>query len=292
MQTTETKSRSTKQKWLIGCGIGCGVIILIAAILGIGGFLFVKNVVDEFKDMDAITDTLTERYGRMKEYSPDSDGVIEAERLEAFLAAREAYGAIRVELESTFLTLMKRRKDRVEVRRPKNLFQMLKLGLGVIPQIGEFYKTRNQALLDAEIGLGEYYYIYVIVYFSWLGKQPEDGPDFKLMGDDEGDWWDEDEEEALESRRDRTRRRIHRLFLPMLRNQLEKLSEKEKGEEVDEWRGALEDEIEALESDRYRLPWEDGVPEVIESSLRPFRSRLEASYSAIINPLEVAFEQR
>ncbi len=48
----------------------------------------------------------------------------------------------------------------------------------------------------------------------------------------------------------------------------------------------------AMEADRYRLPWQDGLPEVLEISLSPFRERLEASYSKMTNALEVAFEQR
>lgn len=47
-----------------------------------------------------------------------------------------------------------------------------------------------------------------------------------------------------------------------------------------------------MEADRYRLPWQDGLPEVLEISLSPFRERLEASYSKMTNALEVAFEQR
>jgi len=42
--------------------------------------------------------------------------------------------------------------------------------LGIIPLMAEFVKTRNQALLDAGMGMGEYYFIYVVVYYPWLGK--------------------------------------------------------------------------------------------------------------------------
>jgi len=47
-----------------------------------------------------------------------------------------------------------------------------------------------------------------------------------------------------------------------------------------------------MEADRYRLPWQDGLPDVIESSLQPFRSQLEQSYNKMTNPLELTFEQR
>jgi len=168
---------------------------------------------------------------------------------------------------------------------------MIKTGVGLIPQIGEFMKSRNQALLDAGMGMGEYYYIYVISFYSWFGYKPEDGPDFEIVGpDNEQRSWDQ--EEVLEERRDTTLRRLHRMLLPMLHNQLEKLSASDSPDISDEWREDLEAEIEAMEADRYRLPWQDGLPDVIESSLQPFRSQLEQSYNKMTNPLELTFEQR
>ena len=53
------------------------------------------------------------------------------------------------------------------------------------------------------------------------------------------------------------------------------------------WRRALEAELDALEADRDRLPWQRGLPRVMDRSLRPFRERLEASYSDLMNPLEI-----
>ena len=59
-----------------------------------------------------------------------------------------------------------------------------------------------------------------------------------------------------------------------------------------EWAEALAAELDAMESDRYRLAWQDGLPEVILSSLRPFRARLEDSYSPLLNTIEISMEQR
>jgi hypothetical protein len=38
---------------------------------------------------------------------------------------------------------------------------------------------------------------------------------------------------------------------------------------------ALEEEIAAVQSDRDRLPWQDGLPAAIEGSYGPFRDRLD-----------------
>jgi hypothetical protein len=288
----EQRTSDTTKKWLVGCGIGCGVIVLILIALGITGYLFFKNIAEEFKDYDALMTTLTERYGSIKDFTPNPDGTIGPERLELFLAVREAFGPVREKLEISFKTLQNRvGQSEIEIKKPKNIFQMIKTGVGLIPQIGEFMKSRNQALLDTGMGMGEYYYIYVISFYSWLGYKPEDGPDFEIVGpDDERRSWDQ--EEVLEERRDINLRRLHRMLLPMLHNQLEKLPASDSADISDQWHKDLEAEIEAMEADRYRLPWQDGLPDVIESSLQPFRYKLEQSYNKMTNPLELTFEQR
>jgi len=294
MAAKQPGSRSTTQKWLIGCGIGCGVIIILAIAVGIGGFFFIKGIVNEFEEMEQVADVLEERYGKMREYSPEPDGVILPDRMEAFLEVREAYKNERNKIEETFFNLSSQKdKPEIEVKRPGNVLYMIRTGVGLIPQIAGFFKTRNQALLNAEMGLGEYYYMYVVAYYSWLGKLPEEGPPFRLSGDDErDDFWEEDDEDVLEMRRERILRRINRLTLTMLHNQLDKLDEGEYREVPERWREILEAEIEAMESDRFRLPWQDGLPENLESSLRPFRDRLEESYSPMANALEIAMENR
>jgi len=288
----EGKTSDTTKKWLVGCGIGCGVIILILIALGISGYLFFKNVVDEFKDTEASMAMLTERYGKITDFCPNPVGAISPDRIEIFLAVREAFEPTREKLKISMKTLQDRvDRTEVEVKKPKNVFQMIKVGVGLIPQIGEYIKSRNQALMDSGMGIGEYYYIYVVAFYSWLGHLPEDGPDFQIIGpDDERDSWDR--EDVQEERRDVTLRRLHRMLLPMLSNQLEKLSATETSGIPDEWRKALEAEIEAMETDRFRLPWQEDLPDVIESSLNPFRDRLEQSYNKMTNPLELIFEQR
>lgn len=291
----ETKSSNTTKKWLVGCGIGCAVIILILIVLGVGGYVFFKNLIGEFKVQEELMATLTERYGQIRDFCPEPDGSIGPSRIEAFLSVREAFAPFQEKLEISMRELQDRAgQNEVEIKKPKNVFEMVRLGFGLIPQIAEFLKFRNQALLDAEMGMGEYYYIYTISYFSWLGKLPEDGPDFEVMGpeDSESRWGEMDKEETLEERRDIMLRRLHRTLLPMLQNQREKLAVTEPSETRSEWRNILEAEIQAMEEDRFRLPWEDGLPDVIKASLEPYRNRLEQSYNAMTNPFELTIEQR
>ncbi|MDH5706741.1 MAG: hypothetical protein OEZ45_12060 [Candidatus Aminicenantes bacterium] len=294
MEPVKTSSSNTTKKWLIGCGIGCGAILLIVILLIMGGFFFIKNIAEDFKDSAALMDTLKEEYGEIEEYCPDSDGSIKQERLKAFLAAREAMLPAREELERSIRFLQDRggREEGGEEER-RSVFKKVTTGFGLIPRISDFHRARVQALMDVDMGIGEYYYIYTITYFSWLGKPLLDGPDFQIREDDQGyrfrEWEDE---ETQEIRQDMTIRWLHRIILPMLKNQYGKLIEEDKSRIHSPWQRALEAEIKAMEENRYRMVWEDGLPDVLKKSLEPFRHQLETSYSPLTNSLEVALERR
>ena len=283
---------STTKKWLIGCGIGCGAIIVIVALLVIGGVVYIKNIVKGFEDSEAIMSALTDQYGRITEYCPEPDGTIKPDRIEAFLKARELMMMEREKLERSISALSGGDwGGEIDVESSGNVFQKIKIGFGLIPKIAGFFKARNQALLDKGMGMGEYYYLYMITYYSWLQKPIIDGPDIQFEGGGRGYRGDWKEDESEEVRRDMVARRLHRMVLPMLHNQYDKLMGSGGTDIPDTWREALKAEIDALESNRYRLVWEDGLPEVILSSLIPHRQRLESSYSPILNTLEVSLEQ-
>jgi len=270
MDPNRPQTTSSKKKWFIGCGIGCGAVIIIVALLILSGVMFVKNIVKGFEDSEAILDTLT---------------------IEAFLKVRELMQPIRNELESAFNVFSEEDKSEdLEKEKPEvGAIGKIRTVFGMVPQVAEFLKVRNQSLLDAGMGLGEYYYIYIYAYYLWLNKPMEDGLPFQIKGGDSGfnmqDWDDEDSQEI---RRIIQIRRLQRLILPLLRNQYEKLQARGAESRMEGWRGILEAEIKALESERYRMPWQDGLPEVIESSLKPFRQRLEEGYSRLLNSLEIS----
>ena len=294
MDPNQPGKSSTTKKWLIGCGSGCGAVIVIAALLITGGVLYVRSLVEGFKDSEAMLEVLTERYGRITEYCPEPDGRIPEDRIEAFLTAREAIAPVRDEIERS-ISLLEDEGEEIDIESTGNVFQKLKLGFGLIPQLADYFKARNQALLDTGMGMGEYYYIYSIVYFAWLDKSLADGPSFPITGE-EGDYefrpQDRNDEEAQEMRRDISLRRLNRMLLPMLRNQYQKLEEETEPGILKEWEEALAAELEAMEADRYRLAWQDGLPEVIASSLKPYRDRFDASYSRLLNTIEISMEQR
>jgi hypothetical protein len=270
------------QKWLIGCGAGCLVVILALTGLGIGGFFFVRDIVEEVGETTEVRARLVERHGRPSAYRPEADSSIPAERLEAFLKAREIMAPARDELDRTLSLLSEKGRRRII---PK-----IGAGVGLISQVIEYDGLRSEALLEVGMGLGEYEHLYALIFYVWLGKSPADGPPFELSGDDEDDHEERDEFDVREDRRARVLSRLNTLLLAHLRNQLAALpqAEPDEAEEAGEtWSARLEAEIEALEGDPYRLPWIDSLPPALEESLRPFRQRLEESYSPLCNPTEM-----
>ena len=173
---------SNTPKWLIGCGIGCGVAILLIIILAVGGYFFVKNKIEFVKDIEETTEILEEKYGSVQDFCPEPGGVIKLDRMKIFLTVRDSLKWIRQEIEQSFHQI----RDDIQKaeREEKPFWQALKIvrrGFNAIPQLVRFYKIRNEALLETGMGLGEYYYIYVISYYSWLDKSPGDGPEFRLI---------------------------------------------------------------------------------------------------------------
>ena len=287
-------------KWLTGCGIGCGVIILLLIIVSVTGYYLVKDTIQGFKRTEITMNKLNENYGEARDFQPNPEGVIGSERIETFLAVRDSIALVSEHLDSTINDLASN-IDRVE-KEEKSFWKIMRLigkGMGTIPQLAEFYNTRNNALLNTEMGLGEYYYIYTLAYYSYLGKSPGDGPEFRIFEDsnrggayvlefdddeDEEILEDEDEEsiDTHEERRIEKIRQIRRLLRPMMRSQLEVLKETSGSA----WRTALEKELETLKKDRYRIPWQDGLPKFITTSFKPYKEKLEAAYFEMLNPLE------
>jgi len=282
--------KSTK-KWFMGCGIGCGVIVVILLVLLVLGFFFVKDMVYKFEETGELTNSLKDLYGEIEDYTPSPDGRISYERMEAFLYVRESMALVRDKLEYSISILDSTRKQegREDVKRPGQVIRAVKAAFGLIPGIGDFYAQRSQALLDVEMGLGEYMYIYILSYYSMLEKPPGDGPGFHLVQNDKEWRFDEwDKEDNIEERNVMMTERINQLILSMLKNQLPQLDSPATTSEEDEWRGAFLAEIQSLEGDVRRIPWQDGLPFVIEASFRPFPTRLENSYSSMVNILELA----
>ncbi|MBC8185204.1 hypothetical protein H8E88_29270 [candidate division KSB1 bacterium] len=287
-------------KWLTGCGIGCAVIIAIAVLIIMVGYMLVKNTINEFKETETSTELVEERFGKARDFCPRADGKIEAERMEAFLTVRDSIAGVSAELEKTLLTIAGEieKAENKEIKPFNMVMNIVGKGIKAIPLMVEFYKVRNYALLETNMGLGEYYYIYILTYYSYLGKPPEDGPDFQLAGDNKDgkkSWHYDDSDEDMDSykeevkreRRYRIVKKIHRLFHSMLSCQLEELETSGSLNQKRSLKRKLKNEIQALNENRERIPWQDGLPDIIKQSFEPYKLRLNESYNEMVNAVEL-----
>ncbi len=278
---------STTQKWFIGCGIGCGLMILITAIIGGGIFFAVKDVVKDGKAIDESNDAMIAAFGMPDEFAPQPSGAIAPDRMEVFLASRTATAVSREKMAGILNTL-----DEDSEQGGGGVMAKIKAGLSLVPAILSFLNDRNQTLLDHGMGDGEYTYIYSLAYFAYLDKDLTDGPSFQMSGDDGDDgginWKVESGsggKKVRDKREKRIRRHMHQLQMSFLMNQMAGVEGTlGLGEDLV---AALEQERAAMNSSSRRLLWEEGLPPAIEASLVPFARELDESYLPIMNVIEM-----
>jgi hypothetical protein len=163
-------------KWLIGCGIGCVTIIILLGLIVGGGFLCVKSAVNTIQETEESQKELQRQYGGLAEYVPNLDGSIAPSRMEAFLAVRARLAEMHPDLVQTF-EILPHEGFRDRAPSVREVVKLVKTASGVLPLIADYIQTRNEALMNEEMGFGEYFYIHTIVYHSYLGFSPSDGPE-------------------------------------------------------------------------------------------------------------------
>ncbi len=277
------------RNWLLGCGIGCGVVLLVFVLVAGGSFFVLRDAIRGFKQLEESQTTLVAEHGRIADFQPRPDGRIPAERIVAFLAVRDTTAEKRDELARALNVDMPALKDDGQKGVGKML-RGLKAGFGFTGSLAEYLRERGAAMVAQDMGLGEYLYIYSLAYYTWLGKDPGAGPaelnvDLEsrrnkrvmVWGEDQGDW------SKPEVRRQRLRLMVHDHLLPMLESQLAAVDVAADPA----WRGELAAEIERLRAEPGRLPWQDGLPAPLRESLEPHRAQLEAQWSDAANMLEI-----
>jgi len=290
--------KKTTRDWLWGCGIGCGAVVVVVIGLIAALTMYVGRSVKGFDDAADSRKILEERFGSDEGFVPWADGSIPPLRVEAFLAVREATGASREGIERFFGSIPVT-DEQVEDLESKGVLEVLGFAaritggsFGLIGDMKNLLKDRNGAMLDVEMGLGEYTYVYVMAYYSFLGNSQADGP----VGMHPGGTMTitipsapmEDVSDEPAPRYGRwPENRIRRTVLRILRNQLEAAVAADPGGADGAWPRALAAEIEAMEDNRRRPPWPDGPPPALAASLEPYRERLEATYNPTTNAFEL-----
>jgi len=216
---------------------------------------------------------IEKKFGPQEAYVPPASGVPSADRIEVFLGIRRALAEPCADLTKAEKQMQKMETfddqdeiDRMEVM--KEVFSLTKSMMGVGPVLGHLYEIRNQNLLDAGMGLGEFTYIFAVAYNDRLLDEPEGE---QLFGPTA------------------TNRRVRKALLSMLESQLAVL-QSGSGEETDI--ETLEAEIAAMQEDDRRIPWQDGIPPAITEALAPYRMELDELYCPAMAPLELMINER
>ncbi len=237
--------------WILGCGIGCGVLILVGMLVVGGVFLAGKKTARHFARAVALEDSLMARCGRPEDYVPPPDGRIPPERLALFLAVRDSV----VEAERDFLA---------EVESLDGagggigrFLKALRHGVGSLSRLGEVIDRRDRALLAVGMNPGEYAWWTVMIYHCWLG-QPLRPPE---LADREHFHLELGEQELV--------RVIRSRFVAQVDSAMA-------AGETQEWLAQLAAESRRLIREPGRLPWEDGLPRRTLLSLAGRREELEA----------------
>lgn len=276
--------RESTRNWLAGCSVGCLLLLVVLVLAGYGTFRAGRQMIHTFEESASLAEKIADRHGEITDFTPEPTGRIAAHKIHSFLQVRQEAKAQRDRLE---ISLHRLSGDSSQPKGQKsNWLGKIYSGITFLPATADYIRARNQALLESEIGLGEYYYIYTLVFYVELGRSPADGPDFILVGGNrQGEM---DEFEVREQRRSRILSSLNRLLLPALRNQLADLDSHADPRVDPEQRARLVAEIEKMENDRYRIPWTDGLPESISASLEPFLEELESSYAPMTNAIEIS----
>lgn len=276
------------RKWLTGCGIGCGLMVLILGGMGTCGYRVAKNIKQRADRLEADTDSLNTRFGVASAFVPAPDGAVPADRMEAFLAVRDDMSPSRAAM-SEMLTVLDGEGGWIAKSRA---------GLKLVPSVMDFAAERNRALMAHGMGEGEYLYIYSLAYFDLLGVDPGDGPGFVLSSDDHNeedgvkiDWGARHNSKAAHEKRvRRVRHFVNGVMTPVLEHQLAAVKDAlPAGADpaADPWASRLGAEVEAMKLETLRLPWEDGLPDRIRASLEPYRDRLKSTYDPIVAVVEI-----
>ena len=245
------EARSTRWGWfriVIVCGATTVALALLAA--GIVTLLTFRG----YERALAVREELDRRFGNHENYRVPGDGAIPADRLARFLAVRRSLLPRCPEV--TEVTRSFARVDAMaEQDRPDvpELFRRVGEAARRVPTIGlvfgAYVTDRNRALLEAGTGLGEYTWIYVVGYFALLRQEP-----VRLFREPD--------------RADVLRGRVYPEVARVIARHVA---------DAGLTSGPWVDESARLRAEPTRVPFSDGLPPELATSLAPAHAALETT---------------
>ncbi len=254
------------KKWLVGCGVGCGVAVLLSILLTVGGSLYMMRPFSKAVDAQK---ALEVEFGTREAYIPPAEGIT-PDRLEVFMAVRRDLLPMCEEFRKigdSFAAMDDLDKDGDEPSKSE-IFKAIG-GLtgsifGMVGNLGRFTELRNQALLEGGMSLGEYIWIYVLVYNSWQGEVPN--RDFD--GDAEGDMSSKEQKVVRE----------------MVLRHVEALASAGMAAEAALW----EDEAGRMKRAETGVPFKSGtLPEGLIRVFEPYSGELKSLYCEATSSFEM-----
>ncbi|MBU0743252.1 hypothetical protein KKG45_13765 [bacterium] len=259
--------------WLKGCGIGCGLMVILAIVGTIGGGVALMR---PFKEAIHSREILEETFGTQEDYRPPPDGIVPIDRLEIFIAVRADLMEHCEGFDETFAQFRRMEElDEQETSGGKKFREVVKTvgkAFGLAGKLGKLAVARNEVLAAHGMGLGEYSYIYALTYYAWLDVKVADPDGCNVEMDDSSP-------------------RVRQALRGMLRHQLEDLEAADRPDR-EVLRGELEAELLRLGDDHDLYPWQRAVPERIAASLAPCRGRLEAVFCRETAPFELSVHRQ
>lgn len=257
------------RKWAEGCAIGCGALVVLGVVVGAITWLGMMQLSGKAVDTRAALDAA---FPSQEVYTPPLDGAVEPDRMDRFLAVREALMPW-CETFSGYRAYFGRMKDFAESEDEPPPGDFVK-ATGFLPKVmwrlGQdvhaYAVERNETLLAQGMGLGEYTWIFVIGYLGWLGHEPTefmpaDGEQPKVYGG-----------------------RVRQAVMDMMQRHVAELeaafaedsgaAPPNGGEDLALWRA----ELVALQNDPKRTPFADGLPPALAASFEPYRDELERGF--------------
>jgi hypothetical protein len=261
-----TSNISKRSKWLL--------VVVALLFVSVSGFYFLTAGI---RDAKRIEQTLIDRFDWANKHTPAINGSIAPERIEKFIRVRQSVQTNCTDYQAILNSLIKlenmeANEDSTASEAASTGMESLKSVFSAGPTMLAFSEARNQALLDEEMGIGEYMYIYLSAYAEQLAT--ESTSPYSAM------------EEAYPSSRTRKE------FTQILNNQLAALQASGQTSSITDLENSLQQEIEALETAAQPSAWPARPVEPARESLAPYQQQLSDLYCSGIVSIELLQKNR
>jgi hypothetical protein len=249
------------------------IVLTLVFIIG-SGIYFLAAQTRESKRLEQV---LNERFGWAENHTPAINGAIPPQRLDQFLLVRQAVQSGCADYQSILNSLIE--LEAMDSEQGSQEGDKVSSGVGNIKNIFstgskmlQFTEHRNRALVNANMGFGEYMYIYLAAYGEQLANEPNSP-------------YSEMDEAYISAR---TREEI----VQILRNQLVAIASSDPGPHSESLVSQLQAEIEAVKSESHPAPWPSGPGEAALESLAPYRKQINDLYCSGIVRIELLQKNR